>query len=102
MKAKVQRSTRAKRQAQQPAIGAVITEPGSTIRNKTGGWRSFRPVLDQEKCRRCGICWQFCPDNAITRNEKGEFVINYDYCKGCGICAKGCPFGAIAMEKEEK
>jgi|AntAceMinimDraft_9_1070365.scaffolds.fasta_scaffold01415_2 pyruvate ferredoxin oxidoreductase delta subunit len=84
------------------SVGAVIEEPGSTIKNKTGGWRSFRPVIDQTKCIKCGTCWKFCPDNAVRKNEKGEFEINYDYCKGCGICAKECPVKAIKMVKEEK
>jgi len=83
------------------SVGAVIEEPGSTVKNKTGGWRSFRPI-DQKKCIKCGICWKFCPDNAVRKNEKGEFEINYDYCKGCGICAKECPAKAIKMVKEEK
>ena len=84
------------------SVGAVIEEPGSTIKNKTGGWRSFKPVIDQKKCIKCGTCWKFCPDNAVRKNEKGEFEINYDYCKGCGICAKECPVKAIKMVKEEK
>ncbi len=84
------------------SVGAVIEEPGSTIKNKTGGWRSFRPVIDKTKCIKCGTCWKFCPDNAVRKNEKGEFEINYDYCKGCGICAKECPVKAIKMVKEEK
>ncbi len=83
-------------------VGSVVDRPGSTVKNKTGGWRSFRPVFDSEKCRKCGMCWQFCPDNAIKKNKKGEFVVDYDYCKGCGICAKHCPFKAIKMVKEEK
>ena len=84
------------------SVGEVIEEPGSTIKNKTGGWRSFRPVIDKTKCIKCGTCWKFCPDNAVRKNEKGEFEINYDYCKGCGICAKECPVKAIKMVKEEK
>lgn len=82
----------------EPAIGAVITEPGSSIKNKTGGWRTMRPVKDKSKCTRCGICWQFCPEAAI--NEKID--IDLKYCKGCGICAKECVFKAIKMVKEEK
>jgi len=84
------------------SIGAVIDQPGSTIKNKTGGWRSFRPIIDQEKCIKCGKCWASCPDNAIRKNKKGEFEFNYDYCKGCGICANECPVKAIKMVKEEK
>ena len=85
---------------QEPAIGAVITEPGNSIQNKTGGWRTLKPVKDKDKskCTKCGICWQFCPEAAI--NEK--FDIDLKYCKGCGICAKECVFKAINMIKEEK
>ncbi|MBW3000187.1 4Fe-4S binding protein [Candidatus Woesearchaeota archaeon] len=78
--------------------GAVINEPGSSVKNKTGGWRTLRPVKDPKKCNNCGFCWLYCPENAIDTN----FDINYDYCKGCGICAKECLFNAITMEKEKK
>lgn len=78
--------------------GAVIIEPGSTIKNKTGSWRTLRPVIDKSKCRKCGMCWMYCPDGAIDE----KFDVNYDYCKGCGICTNTCPFNAIKMEKEEK
>ena len=81
--------------------GAVITELGSSIKNKTGAWRSLRPVVDQKKCTKCGTCWMFCPDNAIKITKKG-IEIDYDYCKGCGICATQCPVKAIVMKKEEK
>jgi pyruvate ferredoxin oxidoreductase delta subunit len=79
-------------------IGAVITEPGNSLRNKTGNWRVMKPVRDPKKCTSCGFCWMFCPDMAVSE----KFEINYDYCKGCGICVKQCPFGAITMEKESK
>lgn len=67
----------------------------------TGDWRTQRPVLDQNKCVKCGICFLFCPVNSISR-EDGNFVISYDYCKGCGVCAHECPKNAIGMIKEEK
>jgi pyruvate ferredoxin oxidoreductase delta subunit len=80
------------------SVGAVISEPGSTLRNKTGSWRTLHPVIDYKKCIKCGLCWTFCPDAAISK----DFKINYDYCKGCGICASVCPVKAIVMEKEKK
>jgi 2-oxoacid:acceptor oxidoreductase delta subunit (pyruvate/2-ketoisovalerate family) len=83
-------------------IGAVITEPGSSIKNKTGGWRALKPEVNEKKCVKCGICWQFCPDNAIKIDEQGKRTVNYDFCKGCGICALECPVKAITMVKEEK
>ena len=84
-------------------IGAVVKEPGSTIKNKTGSWRVFRPVVDEELCIGCKRCWFFCPDVSIKMVEKnGKLIatIDYDYCKGCGICANECPKNAIKMIRE--
>ncbi len=94
-------------------IGAVITEPGSSLKYKTGDWRVMRPIIDQEKCVRCRTCWVFCPDGAIMEVKKPyrtkagreydvSYEINYDYCKGCGICAHECPVKAITMVEEVK
>jgi len=80
---------------------AIIPEPGSSVEYKTGEWRTFKPVVDTEKCTNCLICWIYCPEPAIIRRDK--FVeIDYDYCKGCGICATECPVKAIRMEEEAR
>ncbi|MEJ2720729.1 MAG: FAD-dependent oxidoreductase, partial [bacterium] len=50
-------------------------------------------------CNGCDICWIFCPDAAISR-EDGVYTINYDYCKGCMICIHECPRGVISSERE--
>jgi 2-oxoisovalerate ferredoxin oxidoreductase delta subunit len=73
-----------------------ITSVPST-RNKTGGWKTFKPVLDKEKCIKCNICWKFCPDVAIHIDEEGYPEFDLDYCKGCGICAHECRKDAITM-----
>ncbi|RLF48961.1 MAG: hypothetical protein DRN20_03370 [Thermoplasmata archaeon] len=69
---------------------------GSFVENKTGTWRTFRPVINKEKCVNCLLCWFYCPDGAIKRVSDGVEV-DYDYCKGCGICANECPVKAITM-----
>lgn len=66
----------------------------------TGDWRTERPILNNEKCIKCGICFLYCPVNAIIKEDK-EFKITYDYCKGCGVCAYECPKDAIDMIPEE-
>ena len=81
--------------------GAVVTEPGSSRKYKTGDWRAFKPVVESDKCVNCLLCWVYCPDAAIIRDDK-NVKINYDYCKGCGICAKECPKLAIKMMEEKK
>jgi len=82
----------------------MIAKPNSSLNNKTGAWRSMRPVVDKNKCVACSICLKLCPDSAIDFkkfNNQDKASINYDYCKGCGLCAKECPFKAISMEKEK-
>ena len=86
------------------SIGALQTEAGlvgigSFIENKTGDWRVFMPVVDEQRCTGCKICWFYCPEAAIKMVD-GIAKINYDYCKGCGICANECPVNAIKMERE--
>lgn len=74
----------------------------STEDIKTGTWRTLRPIIDEEKCIRCYICWKFCPDMSIEVDEEGDLPkVNLDYCKGCGICANECPKDAIEMVREE-
>lgn len=65
------------------------------------GWRTYRPVIDHEKCVMCLRCFLVCPDGVIDKSTK-PLTIDYDYCKGCGICAHECKFNCIEMVKEEK
>ena len=80
-----------------------ITEysrPTKGAGGKTGLWRTFKPVVVREKCKKCMICWQFCPDAAISKGEEDCIKIDYTYCKGCGICARECKPKAIKMKRE--
>jgi len=75
---------------------------GSTEDLRTGTWRTLKPIIDEEKCIKCYICWKFCPDMSIEVEEEGDFPkVNLFYCKGCGICANECPKNAIEMVREE-
>lgn len=72
----------------------VISKPALGVSGRTGSWRTFRPVIDYDKCTNCLICWLYCPENSVKiRNNTVE--IDYDYCKGCGVCVNECPFKAI-------
>ncbi len=85
--------------------GAIITDVGSTAKNKTGSWRTFRPVVDHSKCVGCGKCERFCPEGCIKiveKDGKRVSVIDYNYCKGCLICMNECPLKAISKEVEHK
>jgi 2-oxoacid:acceptor oxidoreductase delta subunit (pyruvate/2-ketoisovalerate family) len=65
----------------------------------TGDWRTFRPKI-KESCNKCGICWMYCPEGTIKKNDNGSFEIDLQYCKGCGICANECPTNNIEMIRE--
>jgi len=52
-----------------------------------------RPVIDDEKCTKCGICYDNCNFNAINEN----ISIKENRCEGCHVCELVCPNGAITM-----
>ena len=74
--------------------------PRAIHQSRTGTWRVTRPIVDPEKCTKCGICVTFCPDSVMKMGDVAV-IIDYDYCKGCGICVNECSFTAIVMEREK-
>ncbi len=83
-------------------IGGIIDKPPTSVNNKTGAWRAFRPVWDEEKCINCMMCVALCPDMAIPVKDGKRKETDFDYCKGCGICKAICPVKCIKMEEESK
>lgn len=52
------------------------------------------PEIDADKCKKCGICTEFCQFNAITR--MGDQIMTFpELCHGCGGCTYLCPEDAI-------
>jgi len=83
----------------------ITADPGSTRKNKTGGWRTFIPRTDYNTCIGCGTCSRVCPEYCIKMTVvegKNKPITDYDYCKGCGVCAEECPVKAITMELDKK
>jgi uncharacterized protein (DUF362 family)/Pyruvate/2-oxoacid:ferredoxin oxidoreductase delta subunit len=59
-----------------------------------------RPVIDEERCKRCGICIQACPlpEKALSFNGGGADalpVYDYERCIRCYCCQEMCPHRAI-------
>ncbi|MDD5093768.1 MAG: 4Fe-4S binding protein [Dehalococcoidia bacterium] len=82
--------------------GNIVSQPGNAKSYRTGDWRSERPIRDQSKCNKCGLCWIYCPEAAIHPIEDGLFETNLFFCKGCGICMVECPKQVIKMVEEEE
>ncbi len=85
-----------------------IAKPLTSRENKTGDWRTFKPIVDNSTCIKCAFCATYCPEACVGGVDKDdpkerEFPkMDYDYCKGCGICANVCPKKSITMVQEEK
>jgi len=101
-KAKEKRKTEGELSWKELELGFFITDPGNSVEVRTGDWKSRRPVVDLSKCNKCTLCYFFCPEGCIAKDEEGYFQPDLFYCKGCGICAAECPKEAITMIEEEK
>ncbi|MDD5009933.1 MAG: 4Fe-4S binding protein [Syntrophorhabdaceae bacterium] len=62
--------------------------------------------IEQERCKGCLLCIEFCPKKAIflsnILNSKGYFVASFEEsreCTGCATCAIMCPEVAIEVFK---
>lgn len=80
--------------------GPTIRHPGSAVLRATGNWRVERPELDLEKCKRCFLCYLYCPDAAIKLDGDNYPHVDYEHCKGCMICYEECPTDAISRKAE--
>ncbi len=69
----------------------------------TGEEFKLNPIVDKEKCTKCGHCVNNCPVGAITMDPYP--VIDREKCILCYCCHELCPEGAYKLErtlKEEK
>jgi len=84
------------------AEGGVIPQAGNAVEYETGGWRTYRPVRNDDACINCLQCWVYCPDDSIICEDQTIKGKPYDlvHCKGCGICAAVCPVKCIEMKTE--
>jgi pyruvate ferredoxin oxidoreductase gamma subunit len=80
---------------------ARISAAANSVLKETGGWRTFRPVLDPDKCNGCWLCFAFCPEGVITMTADDTPAIDYHHCKGCQICVHECPTNALTAQREE-
>ena len=61
------------------------------------------PLIDSEKCIRCGMCVRDCPAYILELDKKRDRTprVIEEYrleCWHCGNCRISCPCGAISFE----
>lgn len=81
----------------------LFAAAGSSLNNKTGPWRTHRPITDLKKCIGCSLCAKICPEACIDMKNQGKKLqpqTDYDYCKGCALCVAECPVKAISLAKD--
>jgi 2-oxoglutarate ferredoxin oxidoreductase subunit delta len=66
-------------------------------------------VIEEERCKGCQLCVQFCPPRVLalsTRlNTRGFYtveLIDEERCTSCAACALVCPDVAITVFKGER
>ncbi len=64
-------------------------------------------IIDQDRCKGCGLCVAFCPkdnlqigDQLNTAGLKPAVVKSQENCTGCKICALMCPEACIEIYRE--
>lgn len=58
------------------------------------------PVIDEEKCIKCGECSKACKFNALAQTKR-DVILFEKLCHGCGVCELVCKNNAIHFEKRK-
>ena len=51
--------------------------------------------VQEDECKRCGLCFKACPAHAIRWEKKQPAFIDLSLCTRCRSCIRACKFGAI-------
>ncbi len=67
--------------------------PVGTVLGLLSRYSLLRPVIDEEKCNRCGLCSRRCKASCIDSKNRR---IDYSRCVACMDCIDTCRHGAIS------
>jgi len=59
---------------------------------------TYRPVADSERCSRCGVCVEQCPQQALAFGDSGAPVVDAEACIACYCCQEMCPEKAMTLQ----
>ena len=75
----------------------------SRVRNFVKNRICEKPIIDEFKCNKCGICVKMCPvePKAVdwhNGDKSRSPTYKYDRCIRCFCCQENCPEGAVFVE----
>ncbi len=68
----------------------------SIAREKVETVTKMVPMLNEDKCIKCGKCAEACKMNAIAYVQGRHPIFVKEQCNGCGACMIACPVKAIS------
>lgn len=59
-----------------------------------------RIFIQVDRCRRCGMCVEICPEGLFVQTESNRIpkISNPKACISCGHCVSICPSGAVTHQ----
>ncbi len=57
-------------------------------------------VYEGKVCTQCGDCAAVCPTEAITKNERGAYYVDFAECNLCEACVPECKEGVMMVRAE--
>jgi len=78
-------------------FGAAIKNLGMGCASRAGKLdqhSEVHPWVNPKYCTDCGVCFDYCPADAIVHKEDKAFIVE-EKCIGCGECLVVCNEGAV-------
>lgn len=73
-----------------------LTEKGMAVHPRSGDL-SF-PEFFLQRCTQCKRCTEECPFSALEEDEKGTPILNPERCRRCGVCMGACPERIVSFK----
>jgi len=77
--------------------GAAASRAGALLNAGKITVEAITSRIDEEACKKCGICAGVCPYGAISWRKGEVATVVEAACAGCGACGAACSFDAITM-----